>query len=474
MISSLEQMDRIFTNLAWRLWTTLGVAGDSAQYQDCFIDLESLIILTTTLGKSDPRLLEETLDWCSKFHSFISISRLRTLLEELGPQIHTPFSAFAETLNSISQSKWPTFTKIAPLKVNLKGKSLTPNCTIPALLGLRLRALFGVGARADLATFFLTQQSKPLTAADTVEIGYNKRTLADTLDSFFQAGLLTCFTVRNQKQYQLAKKEQLTSLVGELPSLVPNWRSILVVFITLRDTLSKNQNLSTVSTVVAMRNALTSLKDHLQKLNISPPPLSSDLADWELFIQWTFDILKDLVNEGRFKKATPITNNFEGTLSSFMQHLYKADDCIDGLEFIINSAAEHPIKHQKIFKECYQMSSCYLEELQSRLEDLLKFPIHLFMDVKLAETMYKYSQEQMQSLLLFARNTPPSIEISLAGVAIIWYKTLEVELNKVRRFIYEIKERLKKIHFLKTNTHLLSQSTALHKRHTVLKLFASV
>lgn len=469
----IEQINRIYTTLAWRLWNTLGAAGDNPQYQDCFIDLEALIILTIALGKSDPRLLEEALDWCSKFHNFVSISRLRTLIEELGSQIYIPFSTVAETLNSISQSKWPTFAKVSPLRIILSGKSQPPNCKIPALLQLRLRAFFGVGARADLATFLLTQQSKAFTAADIVEIGYNKRTLADILDSFSQAGLLTCSMIRNQKQYQLIKKEQLASLAGELPHLVPNWRSLMVVFLTLRDTFSKYQDHSISSTVVAIRNVLASLKEHLQKLNISPPPLSSDLTHWNSFIQWTVDILKNLINEGNFRKAAPIIDNFEEIFFSLIQYLYKIDDCIDGLEFVISNSAEHPIKHKKIYKECYQMSTCYLEELQSRLEDLLKFPIHLFMDIKLSETMYKYSQEHMQSFLYFVQNIPSSAEISLAGI-FLWYKSLEIELNKINIFIYEIKERLKELYFRKTNVQLLTQSKILHKRHAVLKLFSVV
>lgn len=474
MKSSTEQIDRAFSDLAWPLWNTLGVAGEGAQYQDCFIDIEALIILTTIVGKSDPRLLEEALDWCSKFHGFVSISRLRTLIDELGTQVHFSFSTFAATLNSFSQSKWPTFVKITPLSTVPSGKSQPPNCKIPALLGLRLRALFGVGARADLATFFLTQQSRPFTAADTIEVGYKKRTLADILDSFFQAGLLSCSLIRNQKQYQLAKKEQLMGFAGELPYLVPDWRSIIMIFITLREVFLKHQNQSTSSMVVAIRNAFTSLKDCMQKLNITPPPLPSDPARWESFIEGTVDMIKGLAILGNFRKISSITDNFEEVFSSLMQCLYKVDDCVDGLEFIISNSLEHPLKHQKIFKECYQMCVCYLEELKSRLEDLLKFPIHLFMDVKLVEAMYQYEQEEMKSFLYFVKNIPSSTEISVPGIALNWYKNLEMELNKIHGFVYTVKEMLKKLHFYKTNIQLLTQPDKLYKRHTVLKLFSTV
>src|SRR5579872_3312897 len=107
MSQLIKQIDQELANLAWSIWTTLGVAGNSPQHQNWLISLEELIILTSVISESDPRLRDEALDWCSKFHYFVSVSRLRTLVKELGEQIYLPFSVFAETLNSISQSKWP-------------------------------------------------------------------------------------------------------------------------------------------------------------------------------------------------------------------------------------------------------------------------------------------------------------------------------------------------------------------------------
>ena len=167
-----------------------------------------------------------------------------------------------------------------------------------------------------------------------------------------------------------------------------------------------------------------------------------------------------------------MSSNFEGNLFSLIGLLYKIDDCVDGLEFIIDKSTEDPFKHQKIFKECYQMSLCYLEELRSRLEDLLKFPVHLFMDVKLAEIVHKFSQEQMPLFVRFIQNTPSSLGVSTAGAALNQYKNLEIELKKAYQFIYRIKERLKELYFRTTNVHLLTQPTDLYKRHAVLKLFS--
>ncbi len=468
----IEQIDYELAGLAWRLWSTLGVAGNSPQQQNWLIALEELIILTAVISESDPRLRDEALDWCSRFHYFVSVSRLRTLVKELGAQVYSQFSIFAETLNAISQSKWPTFTKSTPLRIVCSGKSQPPNCEVSGLLGLRLRALFGVGARADLITFFLTRRSNSFTAADLIEIGYNKRTLADVLDSFVQSGLLTYSMARNQKKYELSRREQLVSLAGELPNVVPDWRRILIVLVMLRTALWRHRDNSTSSKVVAARNALAHLRDQLHQLNISPPQLPSDPAlYWDSFARWASDTVRALVARGDFRETSLVTNNLEETVASLMQNLYRVDDCIDGLDFIVSSAMEHTTKHQKIFKECYQISICYLQELKTGLEDLLKFPSHLLMDIRLSEVMYRYSQEDLKSFLHFVANFPPSNNITHAGTALNCYKNMEEELNQLHRFIYEIKERLKEVYVRQTNVHLLAQSSVLYKRHAVLSLF---
>jgi hypothetical protein len=466
MKSLVEQIDDVFVGLAWNLWNTLGVAGETPNKPDCLIDLEALVLLTTIVGKSDPRLLEEALDWCSKFHSFVSISRLKTLISDSGTLLHISFSLFAETLNSISDAKWPTFVKTSPLPLKLSGKSSAPDCKIPALLALRIRSLFGIGTRADLATFFLTSASRTYTAADTTEIGYSKKTLAATLDSFVQSGLLTSTLSRNQKQYACVKKEQLASLAGELPRITPDWRTILLIFTTLRESISKHLKQSISSQAVSIANAFEQLKTPLNKLNILPLQLPPDPTHWNLFIEQTGQLLKSLVHHDTIRES-----DFENTFFSLMQKLYTVDDCVDGLEFIISQSLENPTKHQKIFKECYQMSLCYLDELQSSLNSLLKFPIYLLSDIKISEITYKYFQENSQSLFDFIKNSP--IAITHPGIVFDWQRKLEQELTKIIRFLYEFKERLKELHLRKMDIHLLTQTPKLFKRHAVLKLFSS-
>lgn len=288
-----QKIDQHLVDLAWSLWTELGVAGTKRQHQSCLIALEELILLTAVLAEVDPRLRDEALDWCSRYYHFVSISRLRTLLSSLGEFFLEPFSAFAATLNSVCRANWPVLTSITPLKFKPSGKSKSPRCELPALLCLRLRALFGVGARADLMTFFLTESRTALNASDTTEIGYSKRSLADLLDSFVESGLFNVIASRNQRHYSFLKRDEMSKILGLLPEVVPSWRHVLEMVLPLRRCIQQVENQSIGTKVTEIRNCLDQVEDKLQKLKLIPPPMQSDfLAYWDSFESWILKVVE--------------------------------------------------------------------------------------------------------------------------------------------------------------------------------------
>jgi len=469
-----KQFDHRLADLAWSLWNELGVAGTHPRkHKNCLINLEELIILTVVIAESDPRLRDEALDWCSRNHHFVSISRLRTLIKILGEPVYLPFSVFAMTLNSISQSNWPIFSNAKPLKFKPSGKSSPPQCDAPALLGLRLRALFGVGARADLLTFFLTQKETVFTAADTVEIGYSKRSLADLLDNLVQSGLLVTSVVRNQRKYELVLKEQLKKVVGELPKVAPPWSRILEVLISLRSNLQQVDKNSITTNVVTMRTTLLRIEDLLPSIISSAPSLQSDLNQyWEAFTQWLLEILNAIAN-GNFRGDFEVADDFEKTISSLMQDLYNVEDCLDGIECIISCAKEDLAKHSVVFKENYQLCLSYINELDAALKKFLAFPFHQLMDVKLSDIPYQFSKNNLPLFLKLIAEFPSLNLITNPRLALKQYEILQIELNKLQEFMYEFRDQLKKSYFLKTNANLLTLSPKLYKRHVVLKLFSS-
>ena len=109
MLTLSKRLDSLLLDLAWSLWTELGVAGVKRSHQQFLITLEELILLTVSLAETDPRLRDESLDWCSQYHHFISVSRLKSIMKSFGSSLNEPFSSYSSTLNSQSGTAWPLF-----------------------------------------------------------------------------------------------------------------------------------------------------------------------------------------------------------------------------------------------------------------------------------------------------------------------------------------------------------------------------
>ncbi|HSX11163.1 MAG TPA: hypothetical protein VLF94_05565 [Chlamydiales bacterium] len=280
-----KQLDQCLLNLAWSLWTELGVSGVKRKHADVLILLEELVLFTAVLADVDPRLRDESLDWCSKYHRFISISRLRSLMKDLGTLVVEPYSKYAVTLNSISQANWPMLVEAKPWKVTLSDKSVLRPHASSALLSVRSRGIFGAGARADLITFFLVHPHSDFSIAETVEIGYSKRNLAEILDDFHSGGLFTRFMQGNQRRYRL--DGNLLGVLKPIPTQAPEWRHIFKVLLTLRDCIARTERSSESTKVVEIRNCLGDLERSLQRLGVTPPGFTNNFGGYiEAFSEW--------------------------------------------------------------------------------------------------------------------------------------------------------------------------------------------
>jgi hypothetical protein len=71
------------------------------------IDPEALLALTAGLAERDPRLRDESLDWCVKHHGYLSRSRLRNVLRRLPASHRTAYDRYAATLSAAGVRGWP-------------------------------------------------------------------------------------------------------------------------------------------------------------------------------------------------------------------------------------------------------------------------------------------------------------------------------------------------------------------------------
>ncbi len=271
--------------LAWSLWAELGLSGWRRRHPSHAIDPEPLILFTAFLGDADPRLRDEATDWCIVYGRYVSAVRLKNFLTHQSPEVQQAFGRFAATVNAHSSLRWPGAT--APRRYRPTGRSEVADFRRPSLVVLRLRALFGVGARAEILRAFLGDQSATLSAGDLApDAGYTKRNVAEVLDALRMAGLLEVIPYRNQLRYRLAQPTELAALAGDLPTAFPNWRSIFRILERLMGTAQNAAGLRpNVRNVEAARTS-HELAEDLRLVEMKPPPAGDGQDAWKTFERW--------------------------------------------------------------------------------------------------------------------------------------------------------------------------------------------
>lgn len=260
--------------LAWSLWAELGVSGWQRSHPSHAIDPERLILFTASLGDTDPRLLDEATDWCAAYGRYVSAARLRNLLALQTAEVRDAFGEMAATVNSHSSSRWPGQTQARSFQRTRR--SAVADFSGPSLVVLRLRALFGVGARAEILRAFLADPSARLSAADAAaEGGYTKRNTAEALEALRMAGLLDVQVVRNQRRYGLVDAAWLTALPGSLPRCYPRWSSVFRILEGFIAGLRRAEALTTRARAVEASDVLHELSGDLAQVGVRVSTLGS-------------------------------------------------------------------------------------------------------------------------------------------------------------------------------------------------------
>lgn len=285
-----EQLQEHALDLAWSLWAELGLSGWRRSHTSHAIDPEHLILFTSFVGDTDPRLRDEATDWSITYGRYVSAARLKNLLAQEAPEIQRAFGEFAATINAHSNLRWPGATR--PRRFARTGRSEIPDFRRPSLIALRLRALFGVGARAEIVRAFIADPLASLSAADlAAEVGYTKRNVAEEADALSMAGLLEATRVRNQLRYRLTRPGDLMKLLEELPSSFPRWRSIFRVFEHLLRTAQDAQALPASVRSVEAAKVLHDLEEDLRIVEArAPAPDSGEENLWDQLEQWSVQL----------------------------------------------------------------------------------------------------------------------------------------------------------------------------------------
>lgn len=290
-----EEIREAVLDLLWGLWTELGVSGWPRRPVTCAIDVESLIVFTGALGGLDPRLRNESLDWCIMYQRFISTSRLRNIVRSKPSAQLDGWGSYAAIVNTHASVKWPQAAKSRPFTPS--GKSRITEFHRPALLPLRLRSIFGVGARAEIVQAFLSTPRASFTASELASsVHFTKRKVADTLESMTAGGLTVPARVKNTIRYRLSNPGSLIGMAEPLPPSFPRWDTIFDVVFFILDFAQAADRLKPEVAAMEARHGLRRLGTTLDVSKLPDPPLDvKGVAFWEAYRQWSLTLLHRLV-----------------------------------------------------------------------------------------------------------------------------------------------------------------------------------
>lgn len=241
----------------WRQWTALGVPGNRASEGDWIIDPESLLLITTEIGRHDARLLDLAMDWLHSYGRGINLQRLRRLQGQWPTSDERVLSGIAEILAEQSVlRKWQLLREThrfpdppEPLFISLTGTSppvfgepdprfakygllrnrweprnacKPPRTDLPCNLLWTMRALFGVNARAEIMAWLLTHESGH-PAAIAKDTGYFSKSIQATLNEMEQSGHVRSERDGREKKFRLHRPNWHFLIAGSESRGFPRW-----------------------------------------------------------------------------------------------------------------------------------------------------------------------------------------------------------------------------------------------------------
>jgi hypothetical protein len=293
----MTRVSKLVVDLGWSLWTELGVPGVVRRHPHVAIDPEPLIVFSPWLFRDDARLQEEVVRWCVAHADRISASRLHGLVKTASPDVSSALHELTMTLHAHgvpwtkagAKTTQPTPTPTTTTTT----KPLALPTTRPALIRMRLRALAGVGARADVLAELLGHQGRWLIASDLHHLGYSKRNVARVLGELADAGIADARADKNAVGFKLA-----TPLLGQLLQgqrlTWPPWAALLA-FVEDAQRLRDDQGKSEVVRRVAAPKAAARFDAACAALDLKRS-VASAADPWSAVVVWAEEQLSAIVD----------------------------------------------------------------------------------------------------------------------------------------------------------------------------------
>lgn len=295
--------DRV-DGIMWPQWIALGAALAGKPCRQSIVDPEALVVASCSLGRNNPRLFDESLDWTIANHKLLKTSRLRFITSEYDAETRRTLAAFADyvsgdvgtevmgKLQEEAQTEgevrtvpfWLHDKQADPQTVGadetflrwgfvrgtprIRKHSGRPDLENPVNLMLRLRENYGKGARADCVTYLLTDKQGSSNAIAS-KIKYKQPSVYRALEQLVSAGVVGKYGQAGWGDYWIDAPEIATvlGLKGKRPIFLV-WPDIFRAFYLVMRDFVENGSIDgrslrgierarelTVSVVPLLRNA---------------------------------------------------------------------------------------------------------------------------------------------------------------------------------------------------------------------------
>jgi len=225
-----DDVQKTLADFLWDEWAQMGVSASTSRRDTWATDPEALLLLTFEVGRGEPRLFEEVLDWMLVNEKLLSVQRLRNLavdeedrrlveavlgwlgqkrrrarLGSRSPKTEGQPQPFFRGSRLQVTDPDPAFLALGFLRppAEPSGKSQAPDLRLPINFAFRLRLLLGVSVRAEVARALLTVDSPWMNVQALAEsTAYAKRNVQEAAGSLSAAGFVEWMVVGNEYRYK--------------------------------------------------------------------------------------------------------------------------------------------------------------------------------------------------------------------------------------------------------------------------------
>ena len=289
MLRSPSALQSALLNRAWIQWIALGVDA-TGEGDEAVVDPEALIALTAELGDADARLRDLSTDWCITYGRYVNGSRLKQVVREL----RTPEELIGEYVATVAAAGGPTWPMATKRRTDYipRAKARLESAIRHARLRIRLRAAFGVNARADVLAALLHAFPGGLSVADLARLTrFTKPNVAFAVDALVLAGLLSARVAGNEKRIFLTTSGAI--LPGLRPPVAqPDWIARFGVALEVNRFIDRSGEMSTAIRAIEARRVVEPLIDKISAAGI-PRPNMDVLGDEfaPAFDRWVIDLV---------------------------------------------------------------------------------------------------------------------------------------------------------------------------------------